>query len=93
MSRHFAGVGVTIPASRLRQIADGAPVADKELTDVRFALSATEMQRADRHAKVVHAKRQCMHWLVFLVMVFAALNLLFCMAYALFLALAPPPPL
>lgn len=83
MSRHFAGVGVNITAGRLRQLASGVPAAEEEMSDVRFALTATAIGRADRHAKLVHAKRRAMFWLVFLGMVLAALSLLLGMAYVL----------
>ena len=41
LSRRFDGVGVAIPATRLRQIAAGACAGNDELTDVSFALAAT----------------------------------------------------
>jgi hypothetical protein len=84
ISRHFAEVGVEIPAARLQQIAAGVPAAEDELSDVRFAFIATEIQRSDRRAKLRHAKRHAMHWLIVAGMVLAALNVLACMAYLFF---------
>jgi hypothetical protein len=84
MRRRFAGVGVAIPARRLREIAAGAPAADDELTDVGFALAATEFIREQRHASFERTQRRCMQWLIVAGMILVALNLLVCMAYAFF---------
>ncbi len=87
MSRRFAGVGVGIPATRLRQIAAGAPFASEELVDVKFALWAAELKRQERHAQLKRAQRRVVHWLIVGGLVLAALNLLLCMAYV-FVSLA-----
>jgi hypothetical protein len=91
MSRRFAGVGVGIPAMRLREIAAGAPVADDELADVNFALAATEIKREERLAKFVRTQRRGMRWLIVAGLVLAALNFLVCMAYIFSLALHASP--
>jgi hypothetical protein len=81
MSRRFAGVGVGIPAARLREIAAGAPSASEELMDFNFALAATELKRQERMAKFKRSRRRAIHWLIVAGMVLAALNLLLCMTY------------
>ncbi len=84
MSRRFAGVGVPIPATRLREIVAGAPVADDELADVNFALTASEIKRAERHAKFERSHRRGIRWLIAAGLVLVVLNALLCMAYLLF---------
>jgi hypothetical protein len=81
MSRRFAGVGVSIPAARLRAITAGAPPASDEFVDVNFALAATEMRREQRLARVRRSRRRAMRWLLVAGLFLAALNLLICMAY------------
>lgn len=87
MSRRFAGVGVVIPAARLREIAAGAPLVSDESVNLQFALAATEMKREDRVAKFKCRQRRAIYLLVVAGMVLAALNLLFCMTYV-FIVLA-----
>jgi hypothetical protein len=84
LSRRFDGVGVTIPATRLRQLAAGANAGDDELTDVGFALTVTEIQREQRHAKLKRGKRRAVHWLIVAGLVLLILNSLLCMAYLFF---------
>ena len=84
LSRRFCGVGVTIPAMRLQQIAAGANVGDDELTDVRFALTATEFQREQRLAKLKRNKRRAVRWLIVAGLVLLVLNSLLTMAYLFF---------
>jgi hypothetical protein len=92
MSRHFADVGVTIPAARLRAITAGAPFASDEFVDVNFALAATEMKREQRLARVRRSRRRAARWLLVAGLFLAALNLLVCMAYTFVrLALHEPP--
>jgi hypothetical protein len=86
MSRRFDGVGVAIPAMRLQQIAAGASVGDDELTNVSFALTATELQREERHAKLKRRQRQAVRSLIVAGMTLLVLTSLLCMAY-LFLSL------
>ncbi|MGH3961197.1 hypothetical protein [Mycobacterium sp.] len=81
MSRQFAGVGVGIPAARLREIAAGAPCASDEFVNVNFAIVATETKREERIAKFKRSRRRAVYWLIVSGMVLAALNLLLCMTY------------
>ncbi|MGH3563147.1 MAG: hypothetical protein ACRDTN_15530 [Mycobacterium sp.] len=87
MSRRFDGVGVRIPAARLREITAGAPFASDELVDVNFALAATEIKREQRLARVKRTQRRAIRWLIVAGLVLAALNLLICMGY-IFISLA-----
>jgi hypothetical protein len=87
LSRRFGDVGVAIPAARLQQIAAGACARDDELTDVRFAIAATEIQHEQRLAKLKRSRRRAIRWLIVAGLVLLLLNMLVCMAY-LFLSLA-----
>ena len=80
MSRHFADVGVGIPAARLREIASGAPVGSDEWVDVMFGLVACEIKREQRVARFARGRRRGTHWLIVAGMVLVALNVLLCMA-------------
>ena len=84
MSRRFDGVGVAIPATRLQQIAAGASAGDDELTDVRFALAATEIENEQRLAKLKRNQRRALHWLIVAGLMLLLLNSLLCMAYLFF---------
>ena len=84
MCRRFGGVGVTIPAARLRQIAAGASAGDAELTDVRFALAATEIEHEQRLAKLKRSQRLAGHWLIVAGLVLLLLSTLLCMALLFF---------
>ena len=84
MSRHFADVGVGIPAARLREISSGAPVGADEWVDVMFGLAASEIKREQRVARFARSRRRGTQWFLVLVMVLVALNVLFCMACILF---------
>jgi ribosomal protein L39E len=87
MSRRFGDVGVTIPATRLRQISAGsACLGDAEQTDVSFAVAATEIEREQRLAKLKRNKRRVMQWLIVAGMTLVVLNALLCAAYFLGLA-------
>lgn len=87
ISRSFAGVGVGIPARRLREIAAGLPIASDEVTDVNFALVAARIKHDERLAKLKRSRRRGVRWLMVGGMVLVALNLLLCMAYVLSLAM------
>jgi hypothetical protein len=87
MSRHFADVGVGIPAARLREIASGAPVDTDEWVDVVFGLAASEIKREERLAKIARTRRRGTRWLLVAGMVLVALNALLCMACAMFTVL------
>jgi hypothetical protein len=84
LSRRFDGVGVAIPATRLRQIAAGAIADDDELTDVSFAIAATEIQHEQRLAKLKHSQRLAVHWLIVAGLVLLLLSSLLCMALLVF---------
>jgi hypothetical protein len=84
LSRRFDGVGVAITASRLRQIAAGACAGDAELTDVSFALAATEIQREERLAKLKRSRRRVGRWLIVAGLILLLLISLLCMAYLFF---------
>jgi hypothetical protein len=84
LSRRFGDVGVTIPAMRLQQLAAGASAGDDEWTNVSFALTATELQREDRLAKLKRGRRRVVRWLIFAGLVLLALNSLVTMAYLIF---------
>jgi len=92
MSRHFAGVGVGIPAARLREIAAGAPVDTDEWVDVVFGLTASEIKREERLAKIARSRRRGTHWLIVAGMVLVALNVLMCMACVMFTLLEQASP-
>jgi len=62
----------------------GAPVADREVTDVNFAMIAIQLNREARAAKFKRLKRRGARSLLFIGLVLVTLNFLFCMAYALF---------
>ena len=92
LSRRFDDVGVAIPPIRLQQIAAGATAADEEWTDVRFALTATELLREERLAKLKRRRRRIVRWLIVAGLVLLMLNSLLTMAYLVFsLALLPSP--
>jgi hypothetical protein len=84
LSRRFGGVGVAIPATRLRQIAAGACVGDDELTNVSFAIVATEFQREQRLARLKRSQRRVVRWLILAGLVLLILNSLLCMAFLFF---------
>ncbi|MDQ2626093.1 hypothetical protein [Mycolicibacter senuensis] len=92
MSRRFAGVGVQIPAARLREMMAGAPPAAAESVDYTFALAATALQREQRLARAQRNRRRLVRALIVAGLVLAALNLLICMGY-LFISLALHEPL
>lgn len=71
----------------------GSTVACTEVTDFNFALIATQLKRDEFNAKVRRLKRRGTRSLLFLGMVLVTLNLLFCMAYALFSLTLDAPPL
>ena len=70
---------------RLREIASGAPVDTDEWVDVIFGLTASEIKHEQRVATFARARRRGMHWLIVAGMVVVGLNMLVCMALALFM--------
>ena len=89
MSRRFADVGIGIPPARLQEIAAGAPCLDAELTNVNFALVATEIQHQQRVARSARQHRCVIHWLIVVGLILVVLNALICMGYAI-LSLVEP---
>lgn len=87
LSRSFAGVGVRIPAARLRQMGAGAPLASSESIDCTFALAVTAIKREQRLARAQRNRRRLVHALIVAGLMVAALNLLICMGYV-FISLA-----
>lgn len=83
MCRSFADVGVDTGPVRLQQMLAGMPVTDEEVTDVNFALIATQIKRDERSAKRRHLQRQGTRSLMFAGMILLVLNFLFCLAYVM----------
>ena len=83
LCHRFERVGVHTAPERLRQIVAGAPVADREVTDVNFALIAMQLDRETRLARYKRLKRRSTRSLMFAGLVLVVLNFLFCMAYVL----------
>ncbi|KQH81385.1 hypothetical protein AO501_06240 [Mycobacterium gordonae] len=84
LSRSFAQVGVHVPPKRLQQLVTGTTVADRELTDVNFALIATQYLREKKAARTTHLQRRCRHAVICAGLILVALNFLFCIAYLFF---------
>lgn len=85
MSRQFASVGVEMPATRLAQVAAGAPVSDGERVDIIFAQTVDGIRRSQRHSTRKRLRRRCAHGAVVVAAVVLALNLLLCLGFALLL--------
>jgi hypothetical protein len=83
LSQRFARVGVETPPERLQEIVAGVPAADDEVTDVNFALIATQINREERAAKIKRLRRRGTRSLLFAGLVLVVLNFLFCIAYLL----------
>lgn len=83
LSRRFAQVGVDAAPQRLQQMVAGAPVPDNEVTDVHFALIATQIKRDERTAKFERLQRRGTRFLIFFGLVLVMLNFLCCVAYLL----------
>lgn len=92
LSRRFSTVGVDIPPSRLRQIADGAPVTECEWVDVSFALVAADLLSDQRRAQRVRARRRLAHWGIVAGAVVVALNVLLCLGLLFFVMAVHGPP-
>ena len=86
LSRRFEDVGVAISATRLREIAAGACARDDEMTDVNFALAATQIQHEQRLAQLKRRQRRLVRGLIVAGLVVLLLNSLLCMAYLVFSA-------
>jgi hypothetical protein len=87
LCRRFERVGVITRPERLQRILAGAPAADRELTDIKFALIADQLNQEKQVAKFKRLKRRGTRSLLFAGMVLIVLNFLCCLAYV-FLNLA-----
>ena len=83
LCKRFAQVGVQTRPERLQQMLAGVPGADDEVTDVRFALIASQINREARAAKLRRLQRRGTRSLLFAGLVLVVLNFLFCVAYVL----------
>jgi hypothetical protein len=83
LCKRFAQVGVQTRPERLQQMLAGVPGADDEVTDVRFALIASQINREARAAKVKRLQQRGTRSLLFAGLVLVVLNFLFCVAYVL----------
>ena len=88
MSRQYAAVGVTVPAARLRQIADGHPVGETELFDIAFADAAIRFRGERRHGRRARIQRRCVQSMLVAGSVVLAMTVLICIALAFFLLAA-----
>ncbi|BBX98870.1 hypothetical protein [Mycobacterium lacus] len=93
LCRRFARVGVETPPGRLQAILAGAPAAENELTDVKFALIATQLNHEKRVATFKRLQRRGTRSLIFVGLFLVMLNFLFCLAYALLNLTQQAPPL
>lgn len=83
LCKRFEQVGVRTQPDRLQQMLAGLPGADDEVTDVRFALIASQMNREARTAKLRRLQRRGTRSLLFAGLLLVVLNFLFCVAYVL----------
>ena len=83
LCHRFERVGVHTAPQRLREMLAGAPVADREVMDVNFALIAIEFNRQARAAKYKRLKRRGTRSVMFAGLVLVVLNFLMCVAYVL----------
>ena len=83
LCKRFAQVGVSTRPDRLQQMLAGMPGSDDEVTDVRFALIASQLNRQTRTARLKRLQRHGTRSLLFAGLVLVVLNFLFCVAYVL----------
>jgi hypothetical protein len=83
LCKRFAQLGVKTRPDRLQQMLAGLPGADDEVTDVRFALIASQINREARAAKLRRLQQHGARSLLFAGLVLVVLNFLFCVAYVL----------
>jgi hypothetical protein len=81
LCRSFERVGVHTAPERLRAMLAGAPVADREVTDAKFAFIAIQLTREARVAKIKRLKRRGTRSLLLAGLILVVLNFLFCVAY------------
>ncbi|MCV7355591.1 hypothetical protein [Mycolicibacterium fluoranthenivorans] len=85
-SRRFSGVGVSISAPRLRELVAGTAEAgheatDAEVTDVRFALTALDIEQQRHQATMRRARASAVQAAIFVAVALIALNAMLCLAY------------
>ena len=83
LCKRFEQVGVRTRPDRLQQMLAGLPGPDDEVTDVRFALIASQINREARTSKLKRLQRRGTRSLLFAGLVLVVLNFLFCVAYVL----------
>src|ERR1700733_9033490 len=65
MSRQFARVGIDAQPVRLQQMLAGMPVTEDEVTDINFALIATQMRRDERSSRYKRLQRKGTQSMIF----------------------------
>jgi hypothetical protein len=93
MSRQFARVGIDAQPVRLQQMLAGMPVTEDEVTDINFALIATQMQRDERSSRYKRLQRRGTQSMIFAGLILLVLNFLFCLAYMMLNLTDQAPPL
>jgi hypothetical protein len=71
----------------------GMPVTENDVTDVNFALIATQIKHEERIAKFKRLQRRGTRSLMFAGLILLVLNFLFCLAYVLLNLTHQAPPL
>jgi hypothetical protein len=87
-SRRFEHVGVTIPAARLRLLVAGTTATEDEVTDVRFALTALNIEEQQRQCALRRARAGAAQACIFVVVSLVALGAMLALAYAMLSAMA-----
>ena len=93
MSRQFARVGIDAQPVRLQQMLAGMPVTEDEVTDINFALIATQMRRDERSSRYKRLQRRGTQSMIFAGLILLVLNFLFCLAYMMLNLTDQAPPL
>ena len=93
MSRQFARVGIDAQPVRLQQMLAGMPVTEDEVTDINFALIATQMRRDERSSRYKRLQRRGTQSMIFAGLILLVLNFLFCFAYMMLTLTDQAPPL
>lgn len=93
MSRQFARVGIDTQPVRLQQMLAGMPVTADEVTDINFALIATQMKRDERSSRYKRLQRKGTQSMIFAGLILLVLNFLFCLAYMMLNLTDQAPPM
>ncbi|SPM39381.1 membrane protein [Mycobacterium numidiamassiliense] len=93
MSRQFARVGIDTQPVRLQQMLAGMPVTEDEVTDINFALIATQMKRDERSSRYKRLQRKGTQSMIFAGLILLVLNFLFCLAYMMLNLTDQAPPM